>query len=64
VVVRVTVTPDGSVKNTAIAESSNNRDLDEAAVAGARNSTFLPKLVDCVPVTGDYLFHAQFVGSP
>ncbi len=34
--------------------------IDQAALRAARESTYSPKLVDCSPTTGDYLFRADF----
>jgi hypothetical protein len=34
--------------------------LDQAALRAARQSTYSPKLEDCKPVTGSYLFTADF----
>jgi protein TonB len=60
VAVRVTIGPSGSLVNAAIAQSAGNMALDQAALAAARQSTYAPKIVNCEPVTGDYLFRVTF----
>jgi hypothetical protein len=34
--------------------------IDQAALRAARESNYSPKLVDCQPTQGDYLFRADF----
>ncbi len=34
--------------------------IDQAALRAARQSTYSPKLVNCSPTTGDYIFRADF----
>jgi outer membrane biosynthesis protein TonB len=41
-------------------KSSSNMAIDQAALRAARESTYSPKLSDCTPVQGDYLFKADF----
>jgi TonB family protein len=58
--VEVTVGPSGTLVGAKIYKSSNNMAVDMAALRAARQSTYSPKLVDCAPTTGDYLFRADF----
>ena len=58
--VEVTVGPSGNLVGTKIYKSSNNMAIDQAALRAARQSSYSPKLVDCQPVEGDYLFRADF----
>jgi TonB family protein len=60
VLVEVTVNPDGTLASSTIFRSSGNADVDQAALSEARASTYAPKLVDCKPVSGQYLFRAEF----
>jgi protein TonB len=60
VAVKVTIGPSGSLVNAAISQSAGNMALDQAALAAARQSTYAPKIVNCEPVTGDYLFRVTF----
>ena len=43
-----------------IYKSSSNMAIDQAALRAARESTYSPKLIDCAPSQGDYLFRADF----
>jgi TonB family protein len=54
------VGPSGNLVGTKIYKSSNNMAIDQAALRAARQSTYSPKLVNCQPVEGDYLFRADF----
>ena len=60
VAVQVTIGPSGGLIDAKIAQSANNMALDQAALAAARQSTYAPKVVNCQPVTGDYLFRVTF----
>jgi protein TonB len=60
VAVKVTIGPSGSLVNATISQSAGNMALDQAALAAARQSTYAPKIVNCEPVTGDYLFRVTF----
>lgn len=53
----VTVGPDGKLQSARIAQSSGDMALDAAAMQAARDSQFAPKIVDCRPVSGQYLLH-------
>jgi TonB family protein len=56
----VTVGPLGNLISASVYKSANNMALDQAALRAARQSTYSPKLEDCKPVTGSYLFTAAF----
>ncbi|MBV8433654.1 MAG: energy transducer TonB, partial [Candidatus Eremiobacteraeota bacterium] len=43
-----------------IFKSTNNMAMDQAALRAARQSSYSPKLVNCQPVQGDYLFRVDF----
>ncbi|HET9029995.1 MAG TPA: TonB family protein [Candidatus Aquilonibacter sp.] len=62
--VSVTIGPDGNVRNVLIYKSTGIMRLDRAALLAARASRYAPKLVNCEPVTGEYLFRAEFNGEP
>jgi TonB family protein len=54
VLLNVTVDENGVVKNASILKSSNNMALDQTALRSAWRSTYLPKVVDCVPMLALY----------
>jgi TonB family protein len=58
--VEVTVGPSGNLISAKIFKSAGNMAIDQAALRAARQSTYSPKLVDCQPTQGDYLFRADF----
>ena len=58
--VEVTVGPSGNLVGAKIYKSSSNMAIDQAALRAARESTYSPKLIDCAPSQGDYLFRADF----
>ncbi|HEY8298094.1 MAG TPA: TonB family protein [Candidatus Baltobacteraceae bacterium] len=60
VLVKVAVGPSGSLQNATVYQSSNNLAIDQSALSAARQSTYAPKIVNCQPTSGDYLFRAQF----
>ncbi len=61
--VGVTIAPNGKVIATSIVRSSGNATIDQAVVNAAMHSTYSPKLVNCAPVEGGYLFRADFKPS-
>jgi|HubBroStandDraft_2_1064218.scaffolds.fasta_scaffold228580_1 TonB family protein len=58
--VEVTVGPSGNLVTASVYKSSNNMSIDQAALRAARQSTYSPKLINCSPTTGNYLFRADF----
>ena len=58
VVVEVTVGPAGNLLGTRVVKSSGNSLIDYAAVRAARESSYSPKIVNCQPTQGNYLFRA------
>jgi periplasmic protein TonB len=60
VLVEVTLDANGTLIGTKIAQSSDNAAIDQAALRAAHESTYAPRLVDCVPAGGEYLFRADF----
>lgn len=60
VAVEVTIGPQGQVLKASIAQSSNNMAMDNAAKQAAEQSTYTPKIVNCQPTTGTYLFKVTF----
>jgi TonB family protein len=58
--VEVTVGPSGNLVSASVYKSSNNMSIDQAALRAARQSTYSPKLINCSPTTGNYLFRADF----
>jgi TonB family protein len=59
--VLVTVDASGNVVKTSISKSSTNFAVDQAAIRAARKSKYSPKIVNCQPAGGDYLFQASFM---
>jgi len=62
--VSVTIAPDGRVVKTSIVKSSGNTTADNAVVTAARKSKYSPKVVNCEPVEGGYIFRADFKPGP
>lgn len=62
--VAVTIAPNGRVIHTSVLKSSGNATIDNYVVEAARKSTYSPKLVNCNPVAGSYVFQAEFAPSP
>ena len=61
--VKVTVGPSGELVSEEIYQSGHNAEIDREALRVARASTYAPKLVNCAPTTGDYLFDVEFTPS-
>jgi TonB family protein len=59
-VVVVTIAPSGKAIAAHVYRSSGDANVDRAVLAAAEKSTYSPKLVNCVPVQGTYLFKAEF----
>ncbi|HYL26602.1 MAG TPA: M56 family metallopeptidase [Candidatus Nitrosotalea sp.] len=62
--VTVTISPSGKVSATKVLRSSGNAALDQAVINAAKQSTYSPKIVNCMPVEGTYIFRADFAPSP
>lgn len=58
--VLVTIGAKGNVEKATIWKGSGNRQIDLAAIDSAEGSTYLPKLVDCLPVESDGIYTAAF----
>jgi TonB family protein len=58
--VQVTLDTTGRVTDLRIYRSAYNQQLDRAAIAAAKASTYAPALVDCLPSGGTYLFTVEF----
>lgn len=59
--VAVTIAPTGKPIGTSILRSSGNETIDRAVVEAALHSKYSPKLVNCAPVQGSYIFRADLV---
>ncbi|MBV8345319.1 MAG: TonB family protein [Candidatus Eremiobacteraeota bacterium] len=64
VTVAVTIASNGRVVRTSVLHSSGDATVDAAVVTAARTSTYSPKIVNCTPVEGQYVFRADFEPSP
>ncbi|HEY2475310.1 MAG TPA: energy transducer TonB [Candidatus Cybelea sp.] len=62
--VEVIIGPDGHVMSTTLIKSTGNSTIDHAAVQAARNSSYSPKIVNCKPVQGKFVFHTDFRPNP
>lgn len=58
--VAVTIAPSGKVAGAKIARSSGDPAVDNAVLTAAEKSTYSPKVVNCQPVEGTYVFRADF----
>jgi TonB family protein len=62
--VSVTVDATGKATGASIVETSSNTAVDRAAVFAARQSQFLPALVNCQPVAGTYMLQVGATPPP
>jgi len=62
--VTVTISPRGTVTSTKVLRSSGNAAIDQAVAKAALQSTYSPKIVNCAPVEGSYVFRADFAPNP
>jgi len=60
VIVKITLSASASVLDASVLQTSNNSQIDRAAVQAARQSSYSPKLDNCAPVSGSYTFRANF----
>jgi TonB family protein len=58
--VQVTLDATGRITDVRIYQSAGDPQLDRAATAAARASTYAPSIVDCLPAGGTYLFRVDF----
>jgi TonB family protein len=58
--IEVTVGPSGNLISATVYKSASNMAIDQAALRAARQSAYSPKLINCAPTTGNYLFRADF----
>ena len=58
--VHVKIAADGKAVSTTVVHSSGNAAIDAAVVKAARQSSYSPKIANCVPVEGDYIFNVEF----
>ena len=56
----VTIDANGSVSHASVAQGSGNAAIDQAALRAARESSYKPRLENCVPSAGTYIFRAEF----
>jgi hypothetical protein len=55
----VVVGSDGKVVAAKILKTSGDGSFDAASIRAAKSSTYTPKLVDCKPVEGTFLFRTS-----
>jgi TonB family protein len=58
--IRVYITPQGTIASLRVVNSTGNGDLDQAAIRGAAESTYSPRMKNCKPTFGLYLFKVTF----
>lgn len=58
--VRVYLSPKGTISELRVANSSGNVYLDQAAIRAAAQSTFSPRIKNCKPTFGLYLYKVTF----
>ena len=62
--VLVLISPEGKVEKATLAKSSGNLEFDWASVVAARRSAYKPKIVDCKPVEGTFIFKTSLAPYP
>jgi bla regulator protein BlaR1 len=62
--VTVTISPSGHVTGISILRSSGNAAIDKAVINAARQSTYSPKIENCTPVVGTYVFRVDYAPNP
>lgn len=58
--IRVNLDAEGNVRGVSVYESTGSMELDQAALAAARQSRYAPEEVNCKNVPGSYLFTVDF----
>jgi TonB family protein len=61
VLIEVVVGHDGRVLDYRVVKNSGNFLADNAALRAMRLSTYSPRIINCVPVPGTYVFRVDFV---
>jgi protein TonB len=61
--VKVALSATGSVLSATVYKSSGSPLLDGAALHAAQQSAYAPELDDCIKVSGEYIFRADFEGN-
>ena len=56
----VIVASSGSVVRASIWKTSGNAQVDQSVLDAAKRGRYSPKLMDCRPVEGEYLFHPDY----
>jgi TonB family protein len=59
-VVQIDLQPSGSLAHVALAHSSGNRWMDDAAIRTARQTRYTPETQNCSAVAGSYLLEVDF----
>jgi beta-lactamase regulating signal transducer with metallopeptidase domain len=59
-IIVVSVGADGKPHGARVYKSSGNANVDHAVLVAAEKSTYTPRLVNCTPHSGIYLFRADF----
>ncbi|HET9393924.1 MAG TPA: energy transducer TonB [Candidatus Rubrimentiphilum sp.] len=60
VFISVSISPQGKIARLRVFKSSGNGDLDQAAIHAAQQSTYSPRVRNCKPASGNYLFKVTF----
>jgi len=60
VLVQVTLDAKGTLVDAKIARSSGIAAFDQSALRAARESTYAPRIANCQPAAGTYIFRADF----
>src|SRR5262249_43056017 len=58
--VQVTIDPTGMLIGEKISQTSNNMAIDAAALRAARQSSYLPRTSNCLPMQGDVVLRIDF----
>ena len=59
-IVQIDLQPTGSLAHVALAHSSGNRWMDDAALRTARQTRYAPETQNCSAVAGSYLLEVEF----
>jgi TonB family protein len=61
--VKVTLNSRGAVTDAWVYKSAGNPDLDKAAILAATATKYTPEIVNCHPISGSYIYRAEFTGE-